>query len=223
MGSVLSLWHEAREMGADEPESAAIPSKDALYEAALHTDVNSIVIDEESSTVYISDPKARIDVGAVAKGYATERAAELLILRGVRSYVLNVGGNIRTIGEKSKGKGWITGITNPDKSSKDSFSCKVSLSDTSLVTSGDYERFFIYGGEKYHHIIDPETNMPARYFSSVSIITKDSALADALSTALFCMSYEDGKRLAESIGDVGVIWIYSDGSLKKSDNVELVS
>ena len=222
MGSVLKLWHDAREVGTDNPDGAYIPDSAALSEAALHTDINNLVIDEENSTVYISDPLMSLDVGAIGKGYATERAAELLISRGVSSYVLNIGGNIRVIGEKVTGDGWLTGITNPDKTSSESFACKVKIKNTSLVTSGDYERYYVVDGVKYHHIIDPATNMPSDYFSSVSVFTLDSGLADALSTALFSMSYEDGLGIIGDIEGAQVIWITKSGEVKKTDGISLL-
>lgn len=221
MGSVLKLWHDAREDGIDDPENAYLPSSDALAEAARHTDIESLVIDREAGTVFITDPDMSLDVGALGKGYATERAAELLISRGVTSYVLNIGGNIRAIGTKTTGEGWVTGITNPDKTSKESFVCRVMIQNTSLVTSGDYERYYLVDGIKYHHIIDPSTNMPARYFSSISVFCQDSALADALSTALFCMSYEDGRALIDSLDDVGAIWVTPDGEVRMTENVTI--
>lgn len=221
MGSVLSLWHDARESGMDDPENAVLPSLDALTEAAKHTDIDRLIIDQEAGTVYLADPDMSLDVGALGKGYATEQAAQLLISRGATSYVLNIGGNIRAIGEKVTGEGWVTGITNPDKTSDESFVCRVSIKDTSLVTSGDYERYYVVDGRKYHHVIDPKTLMPATYFSSVSIFTKDSGLADALSTALFCMSYEDGRALIESLGDVEVIWVDPTGDVKMTPGVNL--
>ena len=113
MGSVLKLWHDAREDGMDDPSKAYLPSSEALAEAALHTDINQLIIDEQAGTVYLADPNMRLDVGAIGKGYATERAAEALQSRGVASYVLNIGGNIRAIGEKTTGQGWVTGITKP--------------------------------------------------------------------------------------------------------------
>lgn len=223
MGSVLKLWHDERENGIYDPESAAIPNESQLLAASEHTDINNIIIDIEASTVYLADPLMRLDVGAIGKGYATERAAQALIDSGVTSYVLNIGGNIRIIGEKHDSSGWITGITNPDKSSDKSFACRIEIKDTSIVTSGDYERYYFVGDVKYHHIIDPETNMPANYFASVSVITPDSALADALSTALFCMNYEDGLSLVKSIGGVEVIWIKHNSQILKTDNIELIS
>lgn len=222
MGSVLTLWHDAREKGTDAPDAATLPSQEALTEASKHININDLIINEEESTVFISDPDMRLDVGAIGKGYATEKAAELLISRGASSYVLNIGGNIRAIGEKSLGNGWVTGITNPDKSSEESFVCKVVIKDTSLVTSGNYERYYMVDGVRYHHIIDPETNMPSNYFASVSVFTKDSALADALSTALFCMSYEKGLELIRGIGGVDAIWVLPDGEVKITDGVKLI-
>lgn len=221
MGSVLKIWHDERERAADDPEAARLPSEEALSAAAEHTDINALVIDKEASTVFISDPKVQLDVGAVGKGYATERAAELLIKKGITSYVLNIGGNIRAIGEKPSGNGWVTGITNPDKDSEEAFVCRVDLRNSSLVTSGNYERYYTVNGNKYHHIIDPVTLFPSNYFASVSIFAEDSGLADALSTALFCMSYEDGARLANSLG-AKAIWVKNDGTLLMSDGINIV-
>ena len=222
MGAVLKLWHDAREKAESSPQNAFVPSEQQLSEAALHTDIEKLIIDKEAKTVYLSDPEMSLDVGAIAKGYAVEKAAELLISRGVTSYVLNFGGNIRAIGTKVSGKGWVTGITNPDKTSDESFVCKVDLKDVSLVTSGDYERFYTVGEERYHHIIDRDTLMPSKHFSSVSVFTKNSALADALSTALFCMSYEEGLALITSIGGVNAVWVHPDGTVKMTEGVTVV-
>ena len=210
MGSVLKLWHDCREAASDDPKNARIPTRDELSAAAEHTAIESLEIDEENHTVRINDPDASLDVGALAKGYATERAAEYLKDAGAQSYVLNIGGNIRIVGEKPDGSGWGTGIKDP--ADPEQYAAKVTLSDTSCVTSGNYERYFTVDGVRYHHIIDPQTRMPADYFASVTVITPDSGLADALSTALFCMSYEDGLALAEKIGNVDVLWITQDGA-----------
>lgn len=217
MGSVLSLWHESREAAQKSPDGASTPTKSALDEAKKHTLIENIVINREESTVYISDEKTRIDVGALGKGYATEMIGKMLKEKGISSYVLNIGGNIKTIGEKENGEGWLTGITNPDKTSSESFACRVEIKNISCVTSGDYERYFTVGDKKYHHIIDKDTLYPAEYFSSVTVITSDSALADALSTALFCMSYEDGMRLVSSFSGVDVLWITPSGEQRATD------
>ena len=223
MGSVLKLWHDCREAAESDPENARIPTAAELAEASAHCDINNLIIDTKERTVYISDPKMQLDVGAIGKGYATERTAELLMDRGVSAYVLNIGGNIRAIGEKADGNGWDTGITHPNKSSDERFIARVVIKNTSLVTSGDYERYYTVGGVKYHHIIDPDTLMPSKYFTSVSVFTTDGGLADALSTALFCMSYEDGLALVNSIGGVEVIWVNLEYNVKMTPGVNTVS
>ena len=210
MGAVLSLWHDCREAASTSPANASVPTKEALDEAALHTDISLLEIDKANGTVRITDPHARIDVGALGKGYATEKAAEYLLAKGIDGYVLNIGGNIRIIGHKPDGSGWGTGIKNP--ADPTTYAMKLTIADTSCVTSGDYERFFVVDGVKYHHVIDKDTLMPASYFSSVTIITPNSGIADALSTALFSMSYEDGLALVNTLENVDVLWITTDGT-----------
>ncbi len=218
MGSVLSIWHDCREQAGTDPAKARIPTEDELKQASLHTDISTLEIDKENSTVRITDPKASIDVGALGKGYATEKAAQYLRSVGAESYVLNIGGNIRIIGHKLDGASWATGIKNPEN--PETYVKTIMLADTSCVTSGNYERYFTVDGVKYHHIIDKDTLMPSTYFSSVSIITPDSGLADALSTALFAMPYEDGLKIVESIGNVEVIWIATDGTQYTTPGIE---
>lgn len=217
MGSVLSLWHDCRELASDSPADARIPTREALDAAALHTDISLLEIDQENGTVRITDPDARIDVGALGKGYATERAAEYLRGRGADGYVLNIGGNIRIIGHKPDGSGWGTGIKDPADPSQ--YALRLTIADTSCVTSGDYERYFFADGVKYHHVIDKDTLMPSAHFSAVTVITPDSGLADALSTALFSMSYEDGLALVNRIGGVEVLWISADGTQRYTPGI----
>ena len=211
LGSVLRLWHDCREAAETDPASASIPDEAALREAWAHTDISLLEIDPERCTVRIADPEASIDVGALGKGYATERAAEYLESVGADGYVLNIGGNIRCIGDRPEGSGWVTAIRNPDPASED-FACRIRIRDTACVTSGVYERYFVANGRHYHHIIDKDTLYPADYFSSLTVVTRDSALADALSTALFCMPAEQGQELVNSIGGVEVLWIFPDGT-----------
>ena len=210
MGSVLKLWHNCRTEAKETPSNARIPTEEELAEAANHTAFSSLEIDVSARTVRISDPSAAIDVGALGKGYATEKAAQYLKKIGADSYVLNIGGNIRTIGTKVDGTGWATGVKNP--LDPEQYVLTIDIKDTSCVTSGDYERYFTVDNTRYHHIIDKDTWMPAAYFSAITVITPDSGLADALSTALFTMSYEDGAALVEKIGGVEVLWITADGT-----------
>lgn len=219
LGAVLKPWHTARTESLDDPSKAYIPNMDELKEASLHTSIELLEIDEVNKTVRISDALASIDVGAIGKGYATELAAQVLEDANCNSYVLNIGGNIRIIGTKPNGDGWITGIKDPLNPSSN-YAMYLNLANTSCVTSGVYERYFMVNNVRYHHIIDEETLSPANYFISITVITKNSGLADALSTALFCMSYEDGKALVEKIGNVDVLWIYSDGTQKYTSGIK---
>ncbi len=209
MGSVLSLWHDYRELGSDDPAQAALPPRDKLKSAAEHTDINKMVIDEENSTVTLTDPQMRLDVGAVAKGYATEMVARSLEERGITGYVLNVGGNIRAIGKKPDGSEWTVGIENPNGGE---YLAYLEISGESVVTSGSYQRYYVVDGKRYHHIIHPDTQMPAEGFESVSVVCRDSGLGDALSTALFCLPLDTGLELVESMNGVEAMWIDEDGT-----------
>ena len=210
MGSVLSVWHQYRTAGLDEPWAAELPPMERLLEAAEHVDINNLVIDEENSTVYLKDPKMTLDVGAVAKGYAVEMVAQSLEAKGISGYVINVGGNVRTVGTKPDGEHWLAGVENPVEGASETYVAYLGLAGESVVTSGSYQRFYTVGDKNYHHIIDRETLMPAEGYLSVSVVCKNSAEADALSTALFCMPLDKGMALVESLDGVEVLWITDD-------------
>lgn len=223
LGSVLRIWHDYREKGISDPLSAEVPPRKLLEEAAKHTDIESIIIDEEASTVYLSDPGMRLDVGAIAKGYAVERTAQYFEDKGISSLLISVGGNIRAIGNKPGKNGmepWNIGIKNPDKESPDTELCSLLISGYSVVSSGTYERYYTVDGTRYHHIIDPSTLMPTSYFKSVTLVCHDSGIADALSTALFNMPLETGKEFIEGIDGVEALWVLNSGEVVYSEGFE---
>lgn len=209
MGSVLSLWHDHRTVGKDDPLNASLPPMERLQAASAHTDIDALVIDEQNGTVTLTDPLMKLDVGAIAKGYATEQVALEMQRRGVTGYVLNVGGNVRTLGSKPDGTPWTVGIEDPEGGD---FLAYLQIADMSVVTSGSYQRYYYVNGKAYHHIIHPDTLMPAEGFVSVSVLCKHSGLGDSLSTALFCMSLDEGKALVESMEGVEVMWVAEDGT-----------
>ncbi len=215
MGSVLSLWHDARSAATADPDSAALPDADALAEAALHTNLDDVILDFENNTVYFADPDIQLDVGSCGKGYACEMAAQNAEASGLASALIGVGGNLRGIGTKPDGTSWVGGIENPWEMASLGYSASylatVNVSELALVVSGDYQRYYDVDGVRYHHLIDPETNMPATYFNSVSVVCADSGLADCLSTALFCMNLADGQALVESLEGVEALWCMTDG------------
>ena len=205
MGSVLKLWHDARNDGIRDPMHAALPDENALLSAAQHMDFDVVQIDMEASTVFLSDPLTRLDVGAVAKGWATQKVAE----NAPSGMLISVGGNVCATGPKlADGTPWVVGVQDPDRSDKNVHTLKVT--GGCVVTSGDYQRTYMVNGKYYHHIIDPETQMPASYWRSVTVLCEDSGLADALSTGLFLMDLEQGKALAEKCG-ADVLWLSHDG------------
>ena len=192
MGSVLGLWHEARNAGIDDPANAKLPDMEALKAAAEHMSFDSIRIDETASTVYITDPEVQLDVGAVAKGWSAQRVAEKL----PDHMLLSVGGNVCATGPKTQDIPWVIGVQNPDGAG-DAYLHTLYVTGGSYVTSGDYQRTYTVEGKSYHHIIDPDTLMPSEYWRSVTVVCDDSGLADALSTALFLMPQSEGQELLD--------------------------
>ena len=214
MGAVLEIWHDYRETGT------TVPSMDILQQADMHINIDDVIIDQDNMTVYLADPEMSLDVGAIAKGFATEIIAEEIQSQGFISGIISVGGNVKIIGHPviSEQDYWRVGVQDPDDYS--GIYATIDLNDTSLVTSGDYERYYIVDGTRYAHIIDKETLMPAIYYRSVTIITENSAIADALSTAVFTMSYENGLKLINSIEDTECFWIYPDNTTKRTDGLD---
>ena len=203
MGSVLALWHQAREQGD------YVPDAQSLEAAAAHTDIRCLEIDPEAKTVYLNDPLARLDVGAIAKGWAVQQVA----LSAPAGMLISVGGNVFATGPKQSAP-WIIGVQDPKAPS--GYLCKLQLLSGAAVTSGDYQRTYQVDGKAYHHIIDPATRMPSEYWSSVTVVCPDSALADALSTALFVMELEQGKALAQSCG-AEVLWVDRAGKQYRTE------
>ncbi len=230
MGSVLSIWHDYREAALADPAQAKVPPMELLKEAAAHTDIADLKIDREASAVYLADPKMRLDAGAVAKGYATEMVCRQLQADGLTCFMLNVGGNVRTVGRKPSdpgggflrfgaadpGEPWSVGVQNPDTDSREAYLHTVGIADCSLVTSGTYQRYYEACGVRYHHIIHPDLLMPWDRYASVTILCEDSGLADGLSTAVFNMEIGDGLELIESLDGVEALWIYPDGTEERS-------
>ena len=226
MGSVLSIWHEYREAGLADPENAQLPPMEALEAASGHMNIDDLVLDEENMTVYFADPQLRLDVGAVAKGYATELISQMLLAGPMPSFIISAGGNVRTgISPQDGRKSWGVGIQDPDGSvfGLSDYVEVLYIHDISVVTSGDYQRYYEVDGQRYHHLIDPETLMPDTDFRSVSIITEDSGYADMLSTAAFLMPYEESRAFIESLDGVDAIWLFPDGSMQMTDGAMKVA
>lgn len=217
LGSVLNIWHNYREaaLADDNDSNNQLPTQEELDAAAQHCDITNLIIDEDAKTVYLADPAMSLDVGSVGKGYAVEQAAQAAEARGLTSALISVGGNLRAIGTKPDGSQWVGGVENPWNSSEvytngSSTVAAVKMSGLSLVTSGDYQRYYVVDGVRYHHLIDPATLWPAAYFDGVSVLAPDSGVADCLTTGLFCMPLEEGQKLVESLDGVEAMWCTPD-------------
>lgn len=225
LGSVLDIWHEYREAGIEDEKNAKLPNMKELEEALNYTNIDKVVIDKENSTVFLEDENMSLDIGATSKGYASQLVMDKVKDLGCNSAILSAGGNVVSLGkpmESGKEK-WGIGIQNPETNKGDTGSSIVEVvygNDISLVTSGDYQRYYEVDGKRYSHIIDSETLMPADNFKSVTVLAKDSGVADYFSTTLFILPLEEGRELIENIDDVEALWIDKDGKITKTDGMK---
>ncbi len=202
MHSIIEVWKKYRDKGE------GIPTSKELEDAKEN--INSFILYD---TKEISNTNPSIDLGAVAKGYATKKVAELLKDNNIKSYIINAGGNV-VVGEAYHKDYFTVGVENPTDTS--SLYTKIKVNNKSVVTSGGYLRFYEYNGKKYHHIIDPDTLYPANNMLSVTVVTEDSALADILSTSLFLLEPKKALELAESLDDVEAIIYTNDKKILKT-------
>ena len=226
MGALTGLWKDASERAeqykggegseAETEAASVLPTPDELERASELTGFEYLEIDKENSTVFITKEGVSLDLGAIAKGYAGDIALEILKESSIKSAVLSLGGNVCLYGENMEKDGlWTVGVQSPFGEGS---MAELRLTDKAVVTSGDYQRYFTLESRKYHHIIDPETLYPSEKFVQVTVICHSSALADALSTALFVTELEEGMALAEKLG-VQVIWVESDGRVTESEGI----
>lgn len=222
MGAVLSLWHECREEGIQSPENARLPDRESLAKASGHVNLDDVILDPAAHTVFFSDPEVRLDIGAVAKGWAADGAAALL-KRTLPSFLLSLGGNVYAGEAPLDGRSaWAVGVQNPLVDAQALAQGETQILDIvdvknlTVVTSGDYWRYYVVDGERYHHIIDPETLFPSRKMLSVTVICDSSVLADFLSTTLFVLSYEEGLALVQKLPGVEILWVLPDGSIRST-------
>lgn len=227
MGSVLRIWHEYRQQGQDNPASAKLPPMEDLLSAAKHTDLDKVIVDVENSTVYLDDKEMALDVGAVAKGYATELVAKELIASGWESVLLSSGGNIRAIGKPLDGvrARWGIGLQDPEApvfSDEEHVLDVIFIRDASVASSGGYQRFYVVDDKVIHHLIDPKTLMPADYYRAVTVMTEHAGLADFLSTSTFLLPYAESRALVESIDGVEALWVMPDGRIEVTPGMERI-
>ena len=180
IGRLIKLWG----FPSGHPH---LPPKKEILKALKFKGIDSILIDEKHSTVFIKKKGILIDVGATAKGFIVDKGIEFLKRKGIKKGVINAGGDLRFIGLKDKNKYWIVGIKDPNSKDPDKIVKKIKIGNWAVATSGDYERFFIYNGKRYCHIFNPFTGYPEDYFKSVTVEADTALVADGLATAIFAM------------------------------------
>ncbi|MDW7668833.1 MAG: FAD:protein FMN transferase [Bacillota bacterium] len=212
-GPLIELWGIGS--GAEK-----IPTQDEITEAIRLIDYRKIKIDKDQGTIFLEDKGMIADLGAIAKGYIADRVEEKLYDLGVESAIINLGGNVQLIGDKPDGSLFRIGIQDPDEARGGNIGV-YSGKDVTIVSSGDYERYFIKDGVRYHHILNPFTGFPVETeIKSVSIITDESFEADALSTSVLLSGWDKGISMVESLENVEAIFINKDHEVYVTDGLK---
>lgn len=198
-----ALWN----FSSDNPK---VPTAETIAKACSHVDYKKILLEGNHATLL--DKDSGVDLGAIAKGYIADKVKEYLLSKGVKSALINLGGNVLCVGSKPDGSDFSVGLQDPF-GKRNEYSDVVKLKDLSIVTSGTYERNFSEGGKTYHHLLNPFTGYPYdNGLVAVSIISKESVTGDALSTTCFALGLEKGMALIDATPDVHAVFIASDGA-----------
>ncbi|QCX00860.1 FAD:protein FMN transferase [Aggregatimonas sangjinii] len=194
-----------------------IPSESEIENSIRNVGYQKIILDEKDKTVFLKEKGMKISFGAIGKGYAADRAKELLVSKRVKGGIINASGDLTTWGTKANGEKWMIGIANP--MSKDKIFSWLPIVESSVATSGNAEKYVIIDSKKYGHLIDPRTGYPAMGINSVSIFAKSAEICDALATAVFIMGKEAGISLINQFGGTEVIIVDSDNKIHKSGGI----
>lgn len=210
--SMDKVWHFDGSM-------KQMPNEVDIENSVARVGFGNIILDKGKSTVFLKKKKMRIGFGAIGKGYAADRAKELLISEGVVAGIINASGDMNTWGKNANGEDWTIAITNP--MNKNRAFAIVPISNRAVVTSGDYEKFVSFNGKRYSHIINPKTGYPASGIISVSVFASSAELADALATSIFVMGVEIGIDRVNQLPNIDCIIIDEKGSIFTSENIHI--
>jgi len=208
IGAVTRLWHFS---GVQQPR---VPEKKEVSDALSRVDWRLVQIDYRAGTIFLPERGMELDFGGLAKGYALDRVNRLLKTMGVDAALVNIGGDILAVGEKSPGRPWRVGVRDPRNATE--IRAVVSVTDKILLTSGDYERFLDVDGRRYHHILDPKTGYPPTELQSVTLLVPTGLTAS--SAAVFVMGVEKGMKYIDSIAGVTGMLIDSRGNVHLSSH-----
>ena len=210
--SMDKVWYFDRKM-------TEFPSIEKIKKSVSKIGYKNIVLNKEDTTVFLKLKGMKIGFGAIGKGYAADRAKEILIKNNVKSGIINASGDLTAWGIKPSGKDWMVAIVNPIN--KDKVFSWLTIKNKSIVTSGNYEKFINLDGKKYSHIIDPRTGYPTEGILSVTIITDKAELADALATSVFVLGVDIGLNMINQLNGVDCIIIDDNNKIIKSRNIEI--
>ena len=217
IGRLSDLWNISTKALLDETDASMVPSDTEIRQALATVDYRTIVID--GNDVSLTNPDAKLDLGGIAKGYIADKMKEYLLANGVKSALINLGGNVLTVGDKPDGSPFTIGIQYPFQEDGSSIA-SVKISDQTVVSSGIYERYFKVDDTLYHHILDTKTGYPCdNNLLGVTIITDHSVDGDALSTICFILGLDDGMALIEQLDGTEAIFITDDYELHVSSGM----
>jgi thiamine biosynthesis lipoprotein len=211
IGPLMDLWGFGR-------EKQKVPTAGELEQVLTLVDSEKLILNQEEQSAFLSEKGMSLDLGAVAKGYAVEKAAQVLRKEGVEKALINAGGNIRVIGEKVKRQPWKIGIQDPRDSS--ALIGILSLEDEATATSGDYNRMIKIAGKNYHHLLSPQTGCPVGYNMGVTVVTRDAGQADLLSTALFLLEPQQALELVAKLSETEVVIVTADQKILVSPGLQ---
>lgn len=210
--SMDKVWHFDGSM-------KTMPSEEEIQASVARVGYNKICIDRKAGTVYLAEQGMKIGFGAIGKGYAADRARDLLESKGVAGGIINASGDLNAWGKQANSEAWKIGITNPK--AKESVFALMPLQNEAVVTSGNYEKFVEFNGIRYSHIIDPRTGYPSTGIISATVFAPKAELADALATSVFVMGIEAGLDRINQLPGVECILIDEQGKIFKSDNIKI--
>jgi thiamine biosynthesis lipoprotein len=210
-GALADVWK------FDHDKDERVPSREEIAARLPLVDYRAVLIDSQAQTAFLSRSGMRIHLGGIGKGYAVDRAVGLLRARGVSNFMIQFGGDLYVAGEADEGP-WRIGINDPRGAGGDSFAT-AELRDETFSTSGDYERFFIKDGTRYHHILDPATGQPARGCRSVTLVAASATLADAIAKGVFILGPHAGMELVERLADVEAVIVSAENEVSISSGL----
>lgn len=196
-----------------------MPTQEAIKKSVSKIGYQNIILDPKEQTIYLKNERMKLGLGGIGQGYIADKVKELLFSKGCTSGIVNVSGDINAWGKQPDGKPWTVGIVNP--LNKNKIFATFPLENSAVETSGNYEKFVVFNGIRYSHIIDPRTGYPAKGVVSVSVFAKQTEIADALATGIFVLGVEVGLDLVNQLKGIECIMVDDKGKIHSSKGIDI--